>query len=50
MELRLPEHKPVEKNNHSSQARGGANGYFNALEKQTQAWVVRSNSERQASI
>lgn len=50
MELRLPEHKPVEKNNHSNQARGGANGYFNTLEKQSQAWVVRSNSERQGSI
>lgn len=50
MELRLPEHKPVEKNSHGNQARGGANGYFNTLEKQSQAWVVRSNSERQGSI
>ncbi|KAL9989185.1 hypothetical protein ACROYT_G003708 [Oculina patagonica] len=50
MELRLPEHKPVEKNNHGNQGRGGANGYFNTLEKQSQAWVVRSNSERQGSI
>lgn len=51
MEFRLPEHKPVEKNNHSNQqSRGGANGYFNTLDKQTQAWVVRSNSDRQGSI
>lgn len=50
-ELRLPEHKPVEKtNNHSKHMRGTANGYFNTLEKQTQAWAVRSNSERQGSI
>lgn len=49
IELRLPEHKPVEKNNHDT-SRGGANGYFNTLEKQNQAWVVRSNSERQGSI
>lgn len=50
MELRLPEHKPVEKNNPGNQARGGANGYFNTLEKQNQAWVIRSNSERLGSI
>lgn len=50
-ELRLPEHKPVEKtNNLSNHTRGGANGYFNTLEKQTQAWVVRNNSERQGSV
>jgi len=50
-ELRLPEHKPVEKtNNVRNHMRGSANGYFNTLEKQTQAWALRSNSERQASV
>lgn len=51
-ELRLPEHKQVEKtNNHRHNMHGSANGYFNTLEKQTHAWtVVRSNVERQESV
>lgn len=50
MELRLPEHKPVDKNSQNNPTNGGANGYFNTLEKQTQAWAVRSTGDRQGSI
>lgn len=50
MELRLPEHKPVDKYSQSRQNRGGANGHFNTLEKQNQAWAVRSASDRLGSI
>ena len=50
MELRLPEHKPVDKYSQRSQNREGANGYFNTLEKQNQARAVRSASDRQGSI
>ena len=48
-ELRLPEHKPVEKAIHLNVNMRGVNSCFNTLEKQTQAWV-RSNSDRQGSI
>lgn len=51
-ELRLPEHKPVEKTHrHRLNVQRNTNGYFNTLEKQTQAWaVVRRYSERQESV
>ena len=46
----ISERKAVEKHLPSNRTHTSVHGCFNNLEKQTQAWVVRSSNERQASV